>query len=306
MGGRLVGYGHRAPRIARRRALTFGILLLVSAGLMAVSSTAPVRELEQGLKFALAPAQDFVNGVGREIASITTAISEIDHLRQDNAALRAENQLLTVDNQRLQALGTENDQLAALLQIRRSLKYKTVAARVIGRDVAEVNRVVTIDAGSADGIALGDVVIGPGGALAGRVNAVGEHASTLVLISDPGSTVVGQIVSTRATGDVSGGLGDTLVMDKIDATQRVTIGDEVITAGITLSTGLRSPYPKGLVIGRVIDAQRDPNAVVQTAFVQPALDLDRLELVLVITSYEGGIPDPSDIASPSPSAPAGQ
>ncbi len=40
---------------------------------------------------------------------------------------------------------------------------------------------------------------------------------------------------------------------------------------------------------------RDPNAVIQTAYLDPALDLDRLEAVLVITDYQGGIPDVTDM-----------
>ena len=68
-----------------------------------------------------------------------------------------------------------------------------------------------------------------------------------------------------------------------------------MTAGITLGSGIRSPYPKGLVIGQVIDATRDPNAVIQTAYLEPAIDLDRLEVVLVITDYQGGIPDATDL-----------
>jgi len=55
-------------------------------------------------------------------------------------------------------------------------------------------------------------------------------------------------------------------MNNVDATERITIGDEVVTAGITLSNGIRSPYPKGLVIGQIVDATRDPNAVIQTAY----------------------------------------
>ena len=43
-------------------------------------------------------------------------------------------------------------------------------------------------------------------------------------------------------------------------------------------------------IGQVVDVRRDANAVVQTAYLQPAADLDRLEYVLVITDYEGGLP----------------
>ena len=79
-------------------------------------------------------------------------------------------------------------------------------------------------------------------------------------------------------------------MTQIDASADISLGDEVVTAGIELGSGVRSPYPKGLVIGQVVDVKRDANDVVQTAFLQPAADLDRLEYVLVILDYEGGLP----------------
>jgi hypothetical protein len=69
----------------------------------------------------------------------------------------------------------------------------------------------------------------------------------------------------------------------------VATGDEVVTAGIELSDGIRSAYPKGLLIGKVIDTRRDTNDVVQTAFLQPAASMDSLEFVLVITDYHGGL-----------------
>jgi len=295
MSGRLLGYGHRAPRVVRRRLVAYGILLAISVVLMASSSTSAVMELQGGLAFALSPAQDAVNGIGVQVRSIIGAVAEIDQLRRDNGTLRAENQRLTAENQRLAALGPENEQLSTLLQIRDSFQYATVAARVIGRDVAAVSRVVTIDRGTADGLAIGDVMVGQGGALAGRITQIGAHAARVVLINDPTSTVIGEVVTNRATGEVVGDLGGQLVMNNVDATQRITIGDEVVTAGITLGNGIRSPYPKGLVIGQVIDATRDPNAVVQTAYLEPAIDLDRLEVVLVITDYQGGIPDATDL-----------
>ena len=76
----------------------------------------------------------------------------------------------------------------------------------------------------------------------------------------------------------------------VDAAVRVQLGEEVVTAGLELKNGLRSPYPKGLLIGQVVDVTRDANEVVQTAFVQPAANLDRLEYVLVIVDYIGGLP----------------
>ena len=63
-----------------------------------------------------------------------------------------------------------------------------------------------------------------------------------------------------------------------------------MTAGIELDGGVRSPYPKGLLIGQVVDVKRDANDVVQTAYLQPAADLDKLEFLLVITDYQGGLP----------------
>jgi rod shape-determining protein MreC len=295
MSGRLLGYGHRAPRVVRRRLVAYGVLLAISVGLMATSSTSFVLELQRGLAFALAPAQGAVNEIGVQARSIVGAIAEIDQLRRDNGTLLAENQELAAENLRLQALGPENEQLSTLLQIRDSFQYATVAARVIARDVADVNRIVTIDRGTGDGLVIGDVVVGQGGALAGRITEIGTHAAQVVLISDPSSTVVGEVVSNRATGEVVGDIGGQLVMNNVDATQRIIIGDEVVTAGITLANGIRSPYPKNLVIGQVVDVTRDPNAVIQTAYLDPALDLDRLEVVLVITDYQGGIPDVTDM-----------
>ncbi len=307
MTGRLAGYGHRAPRIARRRAIVFSVLVAISLVLMLASATAPVAELQRGVAFALAPFVEAVNGVGREVRSVVEAAGEIDRLRRENSSLHAENDRLEQRNRTLDALAVENEQLTALLAIRNSLEYSTVAARVIARELADVSRVVMIDAGSDDGIRVGDVVIGAGGALAGRVTELGTSAARVTLINDPASTVIGEIVGSRATGEVVGDLGGALVMDKIDATLQVTLGEEVVTAGLSLGTAVRSPYPKGLVIGRIIDVTRDPNAVVQTAFVDPAIDLSRLEALLVITDYQGGIPGsdllPTDEVNPDGTLP---
>ena len=307
MTGRLAGYGHRAPRIARRRAVTFAILLGITMILMIASATAPVAELQRGLAFALSPFAEAVNGIGAQARSVVDAAAEIDRLRRENGALRADNDRLEQRNRSLAALATENEQLTALLAVRNSLEYSTTAARVISRELADVNRIVMIDAGSEDGLKIGDVVVGAGGALAGRVTELGTSAARVTLINDPASTVIGEIVTSRATGEVVGDLGGALVMDKIKGTQKITIGDEVVTAGISLGKAIRSPYPKGLVIGRIIDVTRDPNALVQTAFVEPAIDLDQLEAVLVITDYEGGIPGtdllPSDEVNPDGTLP---
>ena len=127
-----------------------------------------------------------------------------------------------------------------------------------------------------------------------------------MLLTDSGSTVIGQLTTNAATGEVVGQLGGVLTMSQIDSTEKVAVGDEVVTAGIELGGGVRSPYPKGLLIGQVVDVKRDANDVVQTAYLQPAADLDKLEFLLVITDYQGGLPpieqQPIDCSGERPAA----
>ncbi|MES1239729.1 MAG: rod shape-determining protein MreC, partial [Chloroflexota bacterium] len=212
-------------------------------------------------------------------------------------ALKSENQTLQALARQAQELRRENELLTGLLQLRNGLEFQTRPVSVIARESSEARRAVVIDRGTEDGIKVGQVVISTGGALVGRVTDVGSNFAHVVLISDTSSTVIGQLSGSIATGKVVGQLG-TLVMTDVNAAAVSQDGEEVYTAGIELGSGIRSPYPKGLLIGRVIDVTRDPNEVVQTVFLDPAASLDRLEFLLVITDYEGGIVGPIETDVP--------
>lgn len=281
-----------ASRSARRRAIVYALLLASTLGLMAISSTSVAIEAQHAVAYAFRPIQSAVGAVGSTVSSAFNAIGEIDQLRRDNEALRQENDRLKALNARLQATKTENDQLTGLLQLRSGLDHDTIAARVIARDSSEFRRIATIDRGTKDGLKLGDVVIGEGGSLVGRIVDIGVDFAHVQLINDTESTVIGQISGGGATGEVVGQLGGVLAMRNVDVTETVQPGEEVLTAGLELSGGIRSPYPKGLLIGQVVDVRRDANAVVQTAYLQAAADLDHVEYVLVITDYSGGLPPP--------------
>ena len=300
-----------ATRAARRRGFTFGILLVVSTLLMAFSSNPTVREVQNGVSFAFRPLQGAVRDVASGVASVMTAISEMDRLRIDNAALASENERLRIENALAEEIRRENELLTGLLQLRAGLDYRTVAATVVARESSEFRRMVVLDQGSDDGIEVGDVAIAAGGALAGRVTEVTPDTAKVILLTDGEFTVIGQLSLTAATGEVVGQLGaGVLVMRQIDSNEEVTVGDEVVTAGIELAPTVRSPYPKGLLLGQVIDVRRDANDIVQTAYLQPAADLDKLEFVLVITDYEGGLPpleeQPIDCNEPGEILPEGE
>jgi rod shape-determining protein MreC len=300
-----------ATRAARRRGIAFVALLVVSTLMMAFSSNPTVREIQNGVSFAFRPLQGAVHDLAAGIASVADAVTEIDRLRVDNTTLLAEIERLRNENAQNDEIRRENEVLTGLLQLKAGFDYQMVAATVIARESSEFRRMVVLDHGTNDGIEVGDVVVVSGLALAGRVTEVGPDSAKVVLLSDGEFRVIGQLSTNAATGEVIGQLGaGVLVMRQIDSSEVVTIGDEVVTAGIELGGGVRSPYPKGLLLGQVIDVRRDANDVVQTAYLQAAADLDKLEFVLVITDYQGGLPpieqQPIDCDEPDGTLPQGE
>ena len=287
-----------ASRQTRRRGIVFTVLIAITLLLMAFSANPYIQEAQRGLSFALRPFQGAIAGVANDLSGLMSAVGEIDTLRIDNASLRDENERLANENARLQALARENDELTAALQLQGGFNHETVATRVIGRDSLDTRQMVTLDKGTDDGIAQGDVVIVQGGALAGRVTGVGSNFANVTLISDGTSTVVGQLQGSGKTGEIVGQTGGVLIMRNIDSAVQIGTAEEVFTPGIEITGGIRSPYPKGLVIGSVVDVERDANDVVQTAFLAPAANLDSFEVALVITDYDGGLPPVDEQAVP--------
>lgn len=292
-----------ANRTARRRGIAFATLVAICLFLVAMSGTPLMRELQRGINFAFQPVIRALDGVGGGVSSVLSAIGEIDRLRIDNQQLTEENERLTAENARLGEVRRENELLTGLLQLRNGFEYSTVAASVVSRESSEFRQLVSIDRGTDDGLEQGDVVIAQGGALAGRIVEIGPNFAKVLLINDTTSTVIGQLPEA-GTGEVVGQVNGVLTMSRIDVGEEITPGQEVVTAGIELGGGVRSPFPKGLLIGTVIDARRDANAVVQTAFLVAAAPLEKLEYVLVITDYEGGLPPIEE--QPVPCDPEGE
>ena len=287
-------------RSARRQIAAYVALLAISLLLVAFSSSAPLLELRRGVGFALSPVQDTLRQGTRTVTSIFAAISEIERLRHQNEDLIRRIQEVEAENQRLQSLAVENEQLAALLEIRSSLAYSTVAAEVINRRTTEQERVISLDRGTDSGVDLDDPVVAEGGALVGKVVEVGPNFSRVLLVSDTRTNVAGLIETSRAIGDVHGNGELPLQMTNIPAADVVNLNESVVTAGIELETGVRSTYPKGLLIGTIVNVERQPNQLFQTALVQPVAALDRLEYVLVIVDYDGGLPELAPAPSTSP------
>jgi rod shape-determining protein MreC len=281
----MIGGPHRRSR----NGLWFAAFTITSLLLLLASQTDAALTLQRVSARALDPIRQTIGGVGAGIAGVFGTIGEIDRLRTENDDLRRS---LAGAQQRiaeLQEAAAENAELRGLLGLTKSLDMDLLPVRVISRDPSNFTWDLGIDAGTDDGVAVGMPVVGSAegaGALAGTVVSVGADTATVRLIVDTRSSVVAIDQRSRALGLVQGQLGGQLVMVQVDITDSLQEGDAVVSAGLQLSGGAaRSPYPKGLLIGAVQAVQHDSNALTQTGFVRPALEVRQLDRLLVVRSY---------------------
>jgi len=256
-------------------------LFVVSTLLLAARNTDPVRNVATFGTELLVPVQRVLADAGSGISSFTDAISQIQTLRADNAKLRDQVDALTLENVRLREAAFAAQQAAQLNDVAKTIPFQTIPATVIARDPSNVLASVVLGVGANDGVKVGHIVVSDEG-LVGRVSEVGPSYAKVLLITDPSSTLSALVEGSRATGIVRGQFGDALIMDWILQTEPVKPGDTVVTAGLGLGDEVRSLYPKGLVVGRVLQLQQAEAAAYQRAIIGPAVDLRRLENVLVV------------------------
>ena len=259
----------------------FAVLFVVSVLLLLFRSADLVRSAAAVGTQVLVPVQRALGETGITTNRWFQAIGDLDRLRAENSTLRADNDRLTLENARLAEAAIAAQQGAKLDAAQRALPYKTIVAPVIARDPSGVVKTIVIAGGTDQGVKVDQIVMSEKGVV-GRVSEVGSNYAKVLLVTDSASTVSALAQSSRASGIVRGQYGDTLVMEWILQSDPVKPGDVIITAGLGLGTDLRSLYPKGLVIGTVVDVTKAEVSAYQRAVVAPAVDLRKLENVLVI------------------------
>ena len=269
--------GRRTNGVARPFLVLFAISLLI----LLFRSVAAVQAAAEVGTQVLVPVQRALAETGITTNRFLQAIGELDKLRTDNADLRAANDRLTLENARLAEAAIAAQQAAKLAVAQRALPYKTITAPVIARDPSGVLKTIVIGAGTDQGVSVDQIVLAEQGVV-GRVSEVGSNYAKILLVTDSSSSVSALVQTSRASGIVRGQYGDTLVMEWILQSDPVKPGDIVVTAGLGIGNELRSLYPKGLVIGTVVDVTKAEVSAYQRAIIAPAADLRKLESVLLI------------------------
>jgi len=212
-------------------------------------------------------------------------------------ALQHEVTALKLDQLELARTRDENERLRRLLGFAREVpERRVVGGRVVGvRLDPKGLQLVTIDRGGRDGVArMMPVVVAQG--VVGRVHAVTDTTADVLLVSDRNSSIAVRVDRSRARANVRGtSAPDACRLEYALRSDDMQDGDVLITSG---TDGI---FPRGLPVGRITSLKRSGQGLYQRADVAPAVDVTKVEEVLVITSFDRRTDEaPPAVATPPP------
>jgi rod shape-determining protein MreC len=276
------GYVFRITAPLKSLAQRFAYLLLLGSavGIMLAGKADPLifERARMVVIDATAPVLDALSRPAATVADVATQIQDLARLQEENAVLRVENARLLEWQNAARTLMTENSQLRDLLKFVPDATAATVTARVIGDSDGTFIRSLLINAGERDGIRRGQAAM-TGEGLLGRIAAVGNRSSRVLLIIDLNSRVPVVIETSRARAVLAGDNSERPKLIYLSANSEVKVGDRIVTSG---HGGV---FPPGLPVGVV--SSIGGGGVRVEPFARPY----RLEYVRLVDFGLGGVVD---------------
>ena len=181
------------------------------------------------------------------------------------------------------AVSRENERLRALLDLKATHEdYELVDAYIIGWSSTDWENTLTINRGTSAGIQENMCAVTANGEVIGLVTEAGINYAIVTTVLDSTLEISGTISTSGYNGMVSGGYIDghetLLQMNYLPSSSIIRNQDQVVTSGSTV-------YPRGLILGQVVDAGFEETGVAKFALLRPAADIEKLEQVFILTQY---------------------
>jgi rod shape-determining protein MreC len=260
------------------------VLLFVLAALTA-GEDSKLNVVRNILSVPLNPLQKGIKTAGDKIKDTINFFRDVRKAREENIELKRKLSEAERELEKVYRLEKENENLKKLLSFKEQFAQEMVGCNVTSKDPGNWYEIFTIDRGSKDGISVNDPVINANG-LVGRVSRVDLLSSKVVSIIDTESSVSARLSKSRdlviLRGDAQLRTEGLCRLDYIPPDVEVSVGDKVETSGMS------SLYPKGVIIGEIIQVVKNEGQFDYYAIVKPAVDFRRLEEVAVIKMGQEG------------------
>lgn len=273
-----------APLKPRKKTFPLLLIVILLPGLVAYTFrwrqniTVP----ENIVLFVMAPVQGAFQQITRSAESVLATVQKYRYLLAENERLKQQLAASGTLEARLAELRQENYRLREMLNFRARSSHELLPAEVIAREASGWFQTMTINRGASHGVLPATAVVTSDG-LVGSVLSVSPVSAQVLLLTDSRRAVSALVQRSREPGEVgvvesAPGRPGYLKMVNLPRNANIQPGDTVI------SSGLGGFFPKGLVIGYVLETGEDEFDLTKFALLQPAANFNRLEEVFVIVS----------------------
>jgi rod shape-determining protein MreC len=186
------------------------------------------------------------NEVVGEVYQNLNVLTKYINLGDVNDSLAVENAKL-----RTELLKLKNIDSARQIVVKDTLtntQYTYLSARVIKNSITLRNNIITINKGSADGIAPKMPVISPGKGVVGFVLDVSEHLATIQSLLHKDTKISVNIKKSSALGSLVWGIGNSdfrkAYVKEVPNHFKIDLKDTIVTSGF-------SSFPPGIPVGSI-------------------------------------------------------
>ena len=262
--------------------IILAVLLTAVLAVMAGLTNRSVPELlVQGV---LAPFRAAATSLTKTAERYYSYMFRYEALEAENESLKEQIANMEDAARKADAIERENARLRNQLSFKETHEtYDEVDAYIIGWSSTDWSNTVTINRGSNAGIEENMVAITDVGEVVGLVTQVGANFAVVKTVLDSTLEISATITTSGYNGMVSGGYIEGnekfLQMDYLPSSSIIRNKDQVVTSGSTV-------YPRGLILGHVVDAGFKETGVAKYAVLQPAADISSLEQIFIVTNFQ--------------------
>lgn len=259
------------------------LALLLSAGLAILSGITNQSIPHMVVQGFLAPFRSAATALTSTAEKYYGYMFRYEALAAENEVL--EQRIAEMEDVARQAdsVARENERLRQLTKLQQTHEdYKMVDAYIIGWSSSDWENTLTINRGTTAGIQENMCAVTANGEVVGLVTEVGLNYAEVTTVLDSTLEISGTIASSGYNGMVSGGYVEghetLLQMNYLPSAAIIRNKEQVVTSGSTV-------YPRGLIMGYIVDAGFEETGIAKYALLDPAADINALEQVFIITEY---------------------
>ena len=259
------------------------VAALLTVGLSILSGITNTSVVDLAVKGVLAPFRAAATALTTTAEKYYGYMFRYEALAAENEVLKKQIAEMEDTARQAESVSRENQRLRKGMNLQETHEdYVLVDAYIIGWNSSDWENTLTINRGTNSGIQKNMCAITENGEVVGLVTEVGINYAEVTTILDSTLEISGTIASSGYNGMVKGGYingHETLLqMNYLPSAAIIRNKEQVVTSGSTV-------YPRGLIMGNIVDAGFEETGIAKYALLDPAAEISSLEQIFIITQY---------------------